>query len=153
MLSEAHKVAIRHLTPPEADRQMTKKALAELLGITPRAIEKWYTDNPEYKAALDKSREQYASDPDYFDRIARHAVMEGFLAGAMADAKTRDEINHKRACMKEVLEQTKHLIGGEDRVDFTTYTDDELLRMAISGDVDVTGYTKADLEAALEVAR
>lgn len=149
MLSEAQKTAIRHLTPPPADRQMTKQELADLLGVTPRAIQKWESSNREFAAALEKSREQYQSDPNYFERIARFHTMEALLQGALLKAVSRDELNHKRACMKEILAQTKHVAENTERVDVSNYTDSELLEMAITGDINVDGFSKADLERAL----
>lgn len=149
MLSEAQKTAIRHLTPPPADRQMTKQELADAIGVTPRAIQKWEANNPEFQAALEKSREQYSSDPSWFDRIVRHHAMEALLKGALMEDSTRDELLHKRACIKELLQQTAHLSDAHDRVDMGAYTDQELLTLAITGDLDVNGYTKQDLEAAL----
>lgn len=149
MLSEAQKTAIRHLTPPPADRQMTKQELADLLGVTTRAIQKWESSNREFAAALEKSREQYQSDPNYFERIARFHTMEALLQGALLKAVSRDELNHKRACMKEILAQTKHVAENTERVDVSNYTDSELLEMAITGDINVDGFSKADLERAL----
>lgn len=149
MLSEAQKTAIRHLTPPASDRQMTKQELADLLGITPRAIQKWESSNREFAAALEKSREQYQSDPNYFERIARFHTMEALLQGALLKAESRDELAHKRACMKEILAQTKHVAENTERVDVSSYTDTELLEMAITGDINVDGFSKADLERAL----
>lgn len=149
MLSEAQKTAIRHLTPPPADRQMTKQELADLLGVTTRAIQKWESSNREFAAALEKSREQYQSDPNYFERIARFHTMEALLQGALLKAVSRDELNHKRACMKEILAQTKHVAENTERVDVSSYTDSELLEMAITGDINVDGFSKSDLERAL----
>lgn len=153
MLSEAQKTAIRHLTPPEADRQMSKTELAALLGVTVRAIQKWEKENPEFSAALAKSREAYQSDPTWFERIVRHHTMEALLKGTLMDAKTREEWAHKRACMKELLSQTDHLADAGDRVDMSAFTDAELLEMALQGGLDVEGYTKADLESVLEGAK
>ena len=131
---------------------MTQVQLAELLGVTERAIQMWYTRNPEYAAALDKSREQYNSDPEFFERIARHQAMEALLVGCMMEAKSRDDLQHKRQCMKELLSQTNHLQRADDKVDFSAYTDKELMEMALSGDID-TGYSKEELEKALEAAK
>lgn len=150
MLSEAQKTAIRHLTPPAADRQMTKQELADLLGITVRAIQKWETGNREFIAALEKSRDQYQSDPNYFERIARFHTMEALLQGALMKAESRDELNHKRACMKEILAQTKHVAENTERVDVSSYTDAELLEMALTADINVDGFSKADLEKVLK---
>ena len=150
VLSEAQKTAIRHLTPPEADRQITKTELAKVLGLSIRAIQKWETDNPEFKAALERSREQYSSDPKWFDTIVRHHAMEALLKGALMEDTSREELLHKRACIKELLQQTAHLSDARDRVDMSAYTDSELLSLAITGDIDVHGYTKQDLEAVLE---
>lgn len=149
-LSEAQKVAIRHLTPPQADRQMTKEALASLLGVTVRAIQKWEAGNAEFIAALEKSREAYKSDPSWFDQIVRHMTTEAFLAGAMMKPESRDEWAHKRACMKELRSMTEHLDNAHERVDLSLYTDTELLQMALDGGLDVYGYTKDDLQAALK---
>lgn len=152
MLSEAQKTAIRHLTPPAQDRQMTKQQLADAIGVTVRAIQKWEAGNPEFIAALEKSREQYSSDPEWFNQIMRHHAMEALLKGALMDDTTRDELLHKRACIKELLQQTSHLADARDRVDMSAYTDAELLQLAVTGDLDVRGYTKQDLEEALKGA-
>ena len=146
MLSEAQKTAIRHLTPPAADRQMTKQELADLLGITVRAIQKWEKDNREFAAALAKSREAYASDPTWFDRIVRHQTMEALLKGAMSQGEGRDDLAHKRACMKELLAQTNHLADSRDKVDMSAYTDAELVEMALTGGIDIDGIDLSALE-------
>jgi transcriptional regulator with XRE-family HTH domain len=150
MLSEAQKIAIRHLTPPPADRQLTKQALADLLGVTVRAIQKWEAGNAEFRAALEKSREAYKFDADWFDRIIRHQTLEAFVAGALMTPKSRDEWAHKRACMKELRLLTDHIADSGERVDMSAYTDKELLEMALQGDIDVLGFSRAELEGMLE---
>jgi len=65
-------------------------------------------------------------------------------------AESRDELNHKRACMKEILAQTKHVAENTERVDVSSYSDSELLEMALTADINVDGFSKADLEKVLK---
>lgn len=151
MLSEVQKIAVRHLTPPADDRQMSDSELATALGVSHTTLGRWQKQ-PEFAAALEESRKSYTSDPNYFDRIARHHALEALLQGALMKANTRDELAHKRSCMKELLDQTKHLADEGQHLDLSRHTDAELLQMALTGDLDVTGYSKAELESALKEA-
>lgn len=150
VLNEAQKVAIRYLTPPEGDREMTLAQFAASISVTPRAIQKWQKDNREFAAALEKSREAYASDPDWYDGILRFHAKCALLKGAQQDAKTRDEIADKRACIKQLLEITKHVAENRDKVDMSAYTDRELLEMALSGGLDIDGIDLSGLKGELE---
>jgi hypothetical protein len=129
---------------------MTIAELAKLLNITDRTIYMWEQKNAEFRDALAKSRSDYQSDPNYFDKIARHIAMESLIKGAMQNATNRDEMNDKRVCIKELLKQTEYVAENKDHIDMSHYSDKELLEMCVKGNLDINEYSKEELESILK---
>ena len=144
MLNPIQRAAIRHLvayehSPP--DTRLKHAAWCEVMGITPRTLERWRKDE-EFARVFEKALADAEETADPFALYARQFALEQLVA-LLTDKKLT--ATERRATIKDILAQTQHVHESGDAVDYNDMSDADLEAVALNRKVSVESMTEQQL--------